>query len=137
MPTVEYTKKRSIASGSVGQSAQLEFGVQDSERFDKPASAELMTMGKAVASVLKHIMQGWKVTTIPVVHSESEIEKWREFLHSCAAREPFLYDPEGTIANPGSNIVTVTLVPSTWTFSRKGLGTDLMTISMEFEETAP
>jgi len=136
MPTVEYTKKRSIASGSAGDSEILEFDVQDNEPFLRPSTQELMTMGKAVSAVYKNAMKGWRLTTVPLTYSASELGRWEEFLNSCAARESFLYDPTGTEASPGASIVSVTLVPSTWTFNRKGLGPNLMTISMEFEETA-
>lgn len=135
MPTVEYTKKRDLASGVVGNAATLEFDVSENTPFSRPNTQELMTMGKAVSAVNKHIMQGWSVTTVPVTYSVSNLAIWREFLHSCAARESFLYDPTGTVASPGANIVTVTLVPKAWRFNRNG--PNLMTISMEFEETAP
>jgi hypothetical protein len=135
MPTVEYTKKRDLVSGSVGDAETIEFDTQDNEPFSRPETQELMTMGKAVSAVNKHIMQGWQVTTVPVTYSASNLAIWREFLHSCAARESFLYDPTGTVASPGANIVTVTLVPREWRFNR--IGPNLMTISMVFEETSP
>lgn len=133
MPTVEYTKKRSIVSGSLGDSEILEFRVQENTQADKPKTEELMTMGLAVSSVLESILSVWRVTTVPILYSASAVAAWREFFHSVAAREVFLYDPTGTEASPGDDIYSVTISPDTWTFSRQGA---YMTISMEFQETS-
>lgn len=134
MPTVQYTKKRSLASGSIGDAEILEFCVKEATPFDKPSTDELMTMGKAVASVFENVLQCWRVVTIPIPYSVSALAQWREFLHSVASRESFLWDPTGTEAEPGPDIYAVTMVSETWEFNRVS-GTR-MTVSMKFEETA-
>lgn len=135
MPTVQYTKKRSLASGSVGEAEVLEFCAKDATPIDKPSTNELMTMGNAVASVFENVLQCWRVATVSIAYSVSAVAQWREFLHSVASRENFLWDPTGTEANPGPNIYTVTIVPNTWEYNR--VGGKHMTISMAFEETIP
>lgn len=135
MPSVSYTKKRSIASGASGDAEALDFNASEIVPGDKVSREELETMGKAVSAVVKNIMQVWRVTTVPVTYSTSNVAIWREFLHSVAGREQFQFDPTGTEANPGSDIRTVTLASKRITYSRSGLGPNLMTISMEFEET--
>jgi hypothetical protein len=134
MPTVQYTKKRDLVSGSVGESATLEFCAQVNTPISMPKTDELMTMGKAVSSVLENILTGWSVTTVPIRYSASTLAIWREFLHSVAAREYFLYDPTGTVLVPGPDIYPVTIKADKWSFNRSNLH---MTVSMEFEETAP
>lgn len=134
MPTVQYTKKRDLVSGSIGESATLEFCAQQNTPFSDPKTDELMTMGKAVAAVSENILTGWSVTTVPIRYSASTLALWREFLHSVAAREYFLYDPTGTIETPGPNIYSVTIKAQKWSFNRTNLH---MTVSMEFEQTTP
>lgn len=130
MPTVEYTKKRSIDSGVLGNDEVLEFNAIDITPFDKIKRNELMTMGKAVSSVLQNIMEGWRVS---VKVNYSDIDSWREFLHSVADRESFLFDPTGTEASPGTQY-TVTMSTSSVTYPRTK--PSYMDITMEFEETS-
>jgi phage-related protein len=131
VPTVEYTKKRSIASGSADDPEVLEFNAIDITQFDRIQRDELMTMGKAVSSVLQNILQGWRVH---VKVNYSDLDSWREFLHSVANRESFLFDPTGTEASPGTQY-TVTMSTPSINYSRTK--PSYMDITMEFEETAP
>lgn len=135
MPSVEYTKKRDLASGSVGETATLDFTARPTPK-DKPNTNELATMGLAYASVYENTLRSWDIETAPVTYSVANLAIWTEFLHSVAAREFFQFDPTGTAASPGANIYTVTLRPETWTFDNRKNGPNLMTIKMEFEETS-
>ena len=135
VPSVEYTKKRDLASGSVGETATLDFTAKP-EPKDNPDTDELKTMGLAYSAVYKNTLRSWQIDIAPVTYSVSNLAIWTEFLRSVAAREFFQFDPTGTAAVPGPNIYTVTMKPETWKFSRKGLGNTLMTVSMEFEETS-
>lgn len=130
MPTVNYTKKRSLASGSVDDSEVLEFNAITADPADRVNSDELMTMGKAVSAVLENILEGWVVS---VKVDYSDLDLWREFLHSVAAREQFQFDPTGTEASPGT-LHNVTLASKRFRYSRQK--PSYMNIEMRFEETA-
>lgn len=81
--------------------------------WEKVASAESISQGGLEQSILQRIDSGWNFTSDYI--EDANVPYWREFLHSCMGKEPFLFDAYGSIASPDNPQIAVLNGNPSWT----------------------
>lgn len=126
MPSVTYTATRELSSGhSLDTEYSIDFDASDLDPDRKAIIKTTKSLGGNPSSVVQRTEKGWSVSTVPI--SFSDVDLWDEFLFSVSGKETFTFDPTGTAASPG-NPQNVYLDTENWSYNRKGLGPNLMTV---------
>jgi hypothetical protein len=88
-----------------GESYDLEIGAATLDIFYDVVSAEATSQGGLRQSILQRIDEGWSFKS-DFIHDD-DLAAWREFTHSVAAKETFVFDPYGTIAIPDDPVSVI------------------------------
>ena len=95
-----------------GLSYQLEIGAADLTIWEDQKSSESTSQGGLGQSILQRIEQGWDFRSDFI--ADANVPYWREFLQSVMAREPFTFDPYGTIASADDPLVVELVGRPSW-----------------------
>jgi hypothetical protein len=99
MTAITYTAKRRLVSGhSSGTSYSLETAARVMDPNDRHAISSNISMDGTTEGVLDRIDEEWSVTTGAI--AGADLDAWREFFSSVAAKESFSFDAYGSIASP-------------------------------------
>jgi hypothetical protein len=99
MSCLTYTASRNLSSGhDAGNEYSIDFCIAQADPKDTAETKETVSFGGNVSSVLVRIDKEWSVMTAPILYST--LDQWREWFHSVANKEIFIFDPTGTAASP-------------------------------------
>ena len=96
-----------------GSQYQLETLPAELLVWEKAESAESVSQGGLEQSIMRRIDYGWNFASDYI--EDANLPFWREFLHSCMGKEPFLFDAYGTIASADNQQICVINGTPSWT----------------------
>ena len=96
-----------------GSQYQVEALPADLTIWEKVASAESISQGGLEQSIMQRVDSGWNFMSDYI--EDANVPYWREFLHSCMGKEPFLFDAYGSIASADNPEIVVLNGNPSWT----------------------
>lgn len=102
------TPVRSLAAGyTAGVPVDIEIGMESIDWDPNPVKSENVSLGGARETIADRLEIRYSVKTVAIALASRAL--WRMLVNSIALGEEFVFDPEGTVASPTSDLGTFKL----------------------------